>query len=97
MKYIDIFLDKRGYLVISGNVVFENALSVYKKMVQLTCSLSEINIDFINLKNVDSSIIVILISFIREIKFRNSCVFFYNVPFFLFNLSKIYDLDGIFF
>jgi anti-anti-sigma regulatory factor len=91
---IRVFKDKNSIIHIKGSINFYNINYIKEKCFYFLNEINKIYIDLKNLKNDDSSIILLIVSIIRFSK--NKKIQFLNFSTALKKLMKSYKLEYIF-
>lgn len=94
MNKIIIKLDKNK-LILSGFITFDNIVQTLNSCIEQTKNINSIDIDFKNLNNSNSSVLLFMINYIKYALKTNKQVFFINISHLLLELSKVYNLDNI--
>ena len=100
MFKIDSNQDKNT-IYLQGNLTFSSAREAEKlgNNIIIECqdaNISKINIDLSEVKSVDSSLLAILLSWIKRANIKNTQLRFINIPQKVESLIKLNDLDTIF-
>jgi len=93
LNNINTYLDKNLVIHIEGKMNFYNCMNVKNKLVNYTNSLNSIIIDLSNLKNEDSSIVVLIVG-IMDIS-KKKTIKLVNISNSLRKLIKTYKLESI--
>lgn len=90
------------YLFLNNNVLifncdlsFKNINNVITFYLKTTEKLNEIVIDFKNIINPNSCVLIFMVSCIRNARKRKQKIRFTNISDTLFELSKVYNIDTI--
>lgn len=94
-NYNIIFKD--DFFILFGSVIFDNVFEIYNNSIVHFDKFNIIKIDLSELKIIDSSIFVLILSLIKKANCENKCIYFYNISQRIINLGKIYDFDVILF
>ena len=92
MKDIDIILVD-NYLRFYGSINFNNLVYVLNFYFKKSEPFNVINLDFLYLSSINSSVLIFVLNCIRKSKKKNQFVKFLNVPKFLVELSKVCSLS----
>ncbi|QQG46876.1 MAG: hypothetical protein HYZ30_00310 [Candidatus Azosocius agrarius] len=84
-----------GFYMLSGSVVFDNMVDIYNCSINYFDNLVIIKINLSKLKIIDSSIFILILSWIKKANADNKDIYFYDLPKFILDLGKIYDFDLI--
>lgn len=90
------FFFRSDMFFLDGVVIFDNVVEIYNCSLNYFDSFFVIKIDLSGVKIIDSSFFVLILSWIKKINLCNKEIYFYNVPFYIINFSKIYDFELIF-
>lgn len=91
----DIFLFDKDVLIINRNLDFKNVKEIINFYIKITENLNSIIIDFKNINNPNSCVLVFMVSCIRNSRKKNQKIKFINVSKTLLELSKLYNIDSI--
>lgn len=93
MLNCNVFLSKDNNLSIEGSINFHNAYEVMQLGCKLIDELKFINVDLSALKNSDSSGLAVIFAWIRYVYKQKKSLTIYQMPKFLFDLSKASNLE----
>lgn len=75
-------------LFLKGSVNYDTVMLTYEQGLSFMQSMKKIQVDFTELEKSDSSILALLIEWIRWVRKKNQTITFFNIPKFVQDLSK---------
>jgi len=91
----DITFQDNRYLI-SGDLNFNNVMSVYQKSLQQTEKSSELIFDFSQLHSTDSAGLALMVEWIKLSKQLNKPIHFHHLSEDIMSLAKAAGVDGMF-
>jgi len=93
MSTYNLTLDKDNTINISGYITFENIIDILNDSKKIIKNLIEIKIDFKNVLSINSCILIYILDCMKNAKKQNKKIIFKNIPPYLIELSKVYNLE----
>lgn len=93
MLNYNLFLKEKNKLSIDGSITFNNAYEIMQLGCKLIDELQSVTVDLSTLKHSDSSGLAVISAWVRYAHKKNKSLKIYQMPKFLFDLSKASNLD----
>ncbi len=91
----DVNVNAKSELCISGYINLNNVTDACAQGKSLIDTLNAVNVNLADLKDADSSILALMVEWIRSAKVQNKNIIFNNTPKFLLDLERVSGLDVI--